>query len=464
MRLIYMPNQKMSSLLIETVDDMDYYHIVENELTCKAPPAMIRGYMIKKYKQNKKQRYDWNGDVKFIKESLFNTGLVFMIRKILAKHSIPYDFQVFNHKKLPLHVDSKMYNHLRPVQKDIVESLEKQYKEYGFIRKLIVVPIGAGKSYIIENFSTIFPQTTNILLVESLNLFRQYLTAGVNNVVENGIQANKTNIMMVDYYCKNYSEISRGLKEVDFLILDEVHLKRLRTVAEKYAISYLRKGMIGCTATKPDELLDRMTLYGLVSSSVYTKTYGEIYPYAPKVKIVYNTSLPCNPKLPFRTVFGAVSSDPKRLHLIKKIIILNKGKKILIATDKIGKNLKPLFKYLKEAGIHCSHIHGSQPVEYREECMKMLQRGEIQVLIASSVIKAGINLKQVDVLILNAQYRSSVPVIQFIGRMIRTQDKSIAKKIVYDIYDENYQQLREQMLSRIKIYKSLGWKVTRANI
>lgn len=458
MKLIYIPNQQYSVLQLESVDDLDHYVKVEEALTCKAPDSIIAGYQYKM--RRAKKQSNWDGNICFIKESLFLTGLVFIVRNILKKHDISHTFTVFSGSK-DLEANADSYNKLRPLQKDIVENLEKHYQKYGFIRKLINVPIGSGKSYLIENFSKLFPPTTSILIVESLTLFQQYIESGVVDAKKRGIVAGKVNIMMSGYYCKHYSEISRGLKDIDFLMLDEVHLERVKSVVEKYPIKYLRKGLLGFTATLPDELLHKMNLYGYISSSLYKRKYSEVYMYMPTVKIVKNENRPPNThNLSYHELCNIVVNSAHRMELICNIINHHSDKKILIAVEKIENNLKPLARYLKTKGIKFSYIYGKQPVEKRMKRMRLLKKGKINVLIASSVAKAGINLEEVDILILNTQYVSSIPVIQFVGRLIRKHDPSIADKIFYDIYDATFSVFRKQMVKRVKIYKSMDWKVT----
>jgi len=144
---------------------------------------------------------------------------------------------------------------------------------------------------------------------------------------------------------------------------------------------------------------------------------------------------------------------------IHQIIERHADKKILISVDKIENNLIPLYEYLNTAGVKVKYIHGKMEVGERAALLKLLQQGEIHVLIASSVTKAGINLEEVDILILNSYYVSSIPVIQFVGRLIRKDDPSIAEKIFYDIYDSAYRVFRTQISKRIKIYKKMGWRV-----
>lgn len=457
MKLIYLPNQKHSILQIESPDDLDYYGKIEKIMSCSVPEKAYTGYCIKQ--KRAKKAVVWDGKIGFIQESLFLTGLAFMIKKLLVKLEIPHTIQIIS-SQFNLETNPALYNTLRPVQKDIVEKLERHSKKYNFIRKLIHIPIGAGKSYLIENFSKLFPNTTSILIVESLGLYSQYVEAGVISVKDDGIQSGKVNIMMAKYYEKHYSDISQGLKEIDFLLLDEVHLKAVKSVAEKYSIGYLKKGLLGFTATLPDEPIEKLNLFGSISSSVYIKKYKEVYSYFPTVRIVKNSYRPLlGEGKNYNDLCKTIVKSKRRLELIHKLVKQHPDKKILISVDKIENNLVPLYKYLKAKGVNVKCIHGKMDVKKRTILKKALQRGMINVLIASSVTKAGINLDKVDVLILNSYYVSSIPVIQFVGRLIRKDDPSIEEKLFYDICDSAYKVFLTQMKKRISIYQKLDWKV-----
>ena len=81
-----------------------------------------------------------------------------------------------------------------------------------------------------------------------------------------------------------------------------------------------------------------------------------------------------------------------------------------------------------------------------------MKDGNIQVLIASKIFDQGIDIPELDALILAGSGKSSGRALQRIGRVIR---KSPGKKkaIVVEFFD-NCKYLRDHSEARIKVYKS----------
>jgi len=81
-----------------------------------------------------------------------------------------------------------------------------------------------------------------------------------------------------------------------------------------------------------------------------------------------------------------------------------------------------------------------------------MQDGDLDVLVASKIFDQGIDIPQLDALILAGSGKSSARALQRIGRVIRNYPGK-EKAIVVDFYD-NCKFLREHSKARLKVYKT----------
>ena len=81
-----------------------------------------------------------------------------------------------------------------------------------------------------------------------------------------------------------------------------------------------------------------------------------------------------------------------------------------------------------------------------------MKSGEIDVLIASKIFDQGVDIPQLDALILAGSGKSSGRALQRIGRVIRKNEGKV-RAIVVDFYD-NAKYLRDHSEVRKKVYET----------
>ena len=92
-----------------------------------------------------------------------------------------------------------------------------------------------------------------------------------------------------------------------------------------------------------------------------------------------------------------------------------------------------------------------------------MKNGELDLLIASKIFDQGVDIPQLDALILAGSGKSSGRALQRIGRVIRTNPGK-SNAIVVDFYD-NAKYLKDHSQRRIDIYKSEpGFKIKLPNL
>lgn len=131
--------------------------------------------------------------------------------------------------------------------------------------------------------------------------------------------------------------------------------------------------------------------------------------------------------------------------------LTDKNKKCLILVTKVEHG-KILLKMLKDKGLRSASLDGSNKTSDRMKAIEMMKMGGLDVLVASKIFDQGVDIPQLDALILAGSGKSSARALQRIGRVIR-RFKGKTKAIVVDFYD-NCKFLRGHSKARIKIYKT----------
>jgi superfamily II DNA or RNA helicase len=136
----------------------------------------------------------------------------------------------------------------------------------------------------------------------------------------------------------------------------------------------------------------------------------------------------------------------KILSATKKLVAT--GKKVLVLVTKLdhGKILLDLF----DSELRASSLDGRNKTVDRLGAIKDLQNGDIDVLIASKIFDQGIDIPELDALVLAGSGKSSARALQRIGRVIRKMSGK-DKAIVVDFWD-NCKYLREHSEARYRIY------------
>ena len=149
-----------------------------------------------------------------------------------------------------------------------------------------------------------------------------------------------------------------------------------------------------------------------------------------------------------------------------------------LAGELIEKKYTPLvlFKQIKhgeillnkfqEIGIRCDMLYGNDDLNRRNEIKDKLINKEIDLIVASTIFDIGLDLPQLNALILASGGKSSIRALQRIGRVIRAMPGKKYAAVV-DFYDQvkffkKHSRIRYEIYSAedgFKIFKSKGMKV-----
>lgn len=157
---------------------------------------------------------------------------------------------------------------------------------------------------------------------------------------------------------------------------------------------------------------------------------------------------------------GIVENDVRNEAIAKLALGYSKRKPggILISVKEIdhGERIQEL---LQEAGADVDFIHGSSDETHRTGTLEKFSRGELNILIASTIIDEGVDMKSIGCMILAAGGKSMRQQLQRIGRGLRLNGIDGNQVMVFDFYDSTNRFLKNHSKERIKIFKNENFDV-----
>lgn len=168
------------------------------------------------------------------------------------------------------------------------------------------------------------------------------------------------------------------------------------------------------------------------------------------------------PDLPKGTPFPdayklGIVENPYRNRQLCKIVeaYVDEGKSVLMLVKEIphGSELhRSLWNYCKF--VPSQFICGKESTDTRQKALADFQARDLPVLIATSILDEGVDMPNIDVLVLAGGGKSSIKTLQRIGRGIRMGGTS-DRLIVIDTADfQNPQYLLKHSMQRLSDYKS----------
>lgn len=134
----------------------------------------------------------------------------------------------------------------------------------------------------------------------------------------------------------------------------------------------------------------------------------------------------------------------------KTIEHVDNGKQVLILVDKVAHGTK-LLNSLKDS-IACKFLSGKESAQSRADVLQEFKEGVVRAIVATSVLDVGIDVPNIDVLILAAGGKSKIRLLQRVGRGLRSgKDKD--RLLVIDFMYVTHKYLTKHSLQRLKTYK-----------
>jgi superfamily II DNA or RNA helicase len=333
-------------------------------------------------------------------------------------------------------------------------------------RGIIQIPTAGGKTEVLIGIAKSLP-TRWLFLTHRQQLMEQ---AAQRYELRTGLKAGRIGGGTwdeQDFTCATmqtiYNAVKGGqvsLEQWKGVIVDECHVaaaESVLTVLGSLRHAYYRFGFSGTPLVRGDKrsilavgalgpVIHRIKYETLAQAGVLAK---------PQIK-VYHCEQSSDKKTYPGVYRDAVVKSKKRNELVvKATVAAPKPAMVFVKTIQHG---KALTKLLEKQGLNTQFSWGSDSTEARSNAVKALERGSLDVLVASVVYQEGVDIPSLRSVIIAAGGKSSIAAIQRIGRGMRI-DKDKTEFTVVDIADKGNGFLERHSKARVKAYKTEGYTV-----
>jgi len=436
-----------------------------------------------------KNYYGWDGRVRLMDKRLqFPVGLFNRAGKTLVEQGLDVSVEDLRTESkgdaIPLNPSFKP----RDYQLEVVDKAEK--KGSGIIRMFT----GSGKTSVISMIAARFNVKTVIYVIGIELLYQMKETIerilgvgcgvigdGICDIQENGInictiwtaaQAFGEKIDLIDCDVTTSAKYKPGalqkaaiqkmVHEAQLFILDECQYAASKSLQFLHKVSVNARYRFLLSGTPWREMGDDLLIEAVSGPKFYDLTASKL--------IAEGVLVP--PKIYFINVpkmknLNGTYADVYDSYIVKNITrnnlivsttssLIELGRKVLILISKVEHG-NILFELLKD-NFTVEVLNGSSSSESRMNAIKNMKEGKTQILIASKIFDQGIDIPELDALVLAGSGKSSARALQRIGRVIRQfPGKKWAN--VIEFWD-NAKYLEAHSTARLKIYKSeVGFQI-----
>jgi len=396
-------------------------------------------------------------------------------KSIFFDHKLVCDvgFKDLDYNEIPLYRDNEVYDR-RNYQLQAINAILRHK------RGLVCAVVGSGKTLIAAaTISYMLEQNTNnkiLFVVYDKNILSQSLT----NFKKYGFKVSQygdgKKDLSGDIVVATIQSLSRIenprkiLKDFTACFCDESHHGKSKTSKAVMTKLVGCHYFIGLTGTPPKEktlqLAELMSVLGPVIFE-YKMEHGVANGNIAPVKCIFY-KLPYNEEVKTKVIDrknykhiwnSAIKESEQRNKAITDILkhtvmLLETPSLILVDRIEHGNNLSEIIR--NNSNLSVFEMYGTDNIIVRDMKKEALMRDDINVLI-SSVIGEGIDMRISPVIAVNGSGRKNfISMIQFLGRIVRSNEKFGDFRIYLDVFDTAHPVLKKHSEERIQNCKDTG--------
>lgn len=427
----------------------------------------------------------WDGREKLLTKRLkFPSGLVPRVCRLLDVRLVPYE--VIEHIDYPEYQETVSWQgpSLYPYQEEVVT------RALSCKRGMIKAATGSGKTIMISKIVAEYNVPTMIYVVslDLLSQMRETLEEALG--VEVGVIGGGECVIRKINVCSVWTaglacgekmkktaleeditpdkwkpsdiqreQIVQAVHDARLVVLDEAQFAAANSIRMILRNSTSASYKFGCTATpwrtSGDDILLEAAFGDQICNISATQLIEAGYLVTPK--IAFRDIPPYHTKIPkeWAAVKSRyiVSNDERSNILIQNTLaLLEMGRRPLMLFREI-KHGKSLLSRIPD-GIRTRMVTGSVSAIERDAIRQDFKDGQIDLLLASTVYDQGIDIKELDALILCGGGKSTAKALQRIGRVIRgNREGNKVDALVVETFDQE-KYVQRHSFARYSIYKS----------
>ena len=461
----------------ETNDKESHHRQLKNFLTTKGPGFQFTG-MYKVFKKTR-GKHGWNGDVNLLTHNTFATGLLPKVVEFLEKKTKNITIEDNRFIK-PLKLAKTTKVKLRDYQLEAIQAaLKNTWKGLWFPRGVLQISTGGGKTETAIAMVEMMPNVPTLFLVHRKDLLHQtakrFEEYGIKVSIIGDGKWETSNITIATIQSllskKTEKDPSRldFLKEIEQVFFDECHhiaatVQKGNTFVHLSNLlpnAYMRWGLTATPFMKDE--YSNLLLEGASGSVLYTKSSTELikegYLTPPKIKMITTAKDMDIPNdWPDCYTMGIVYNKDRNLRIVEEACNAKAPVLILVQQVRHGKNLLNIFK---EKNVKVTMLSGEDDSSVRITGMDMMKKGELDILISTTIFDEGIDIPSIQTLILAGAGKSLIKGIQRLGRGLRKAEGKVELSVI-DFYDYITNKLRLHSHMRMSLYEDQGFHVDKS--
>ena len=329
----------------------------------------------------------------------------------------------------------------------------------------------SGKSlviaYIIKNLLDDGNVQKCIIIVPTTALIAQF----IQDLIDYGFDPNKIGMVFAErkqwdreITISTWQSLSRNHKKLDMydcIIVDETHQSKSLEIKKILQKAKKAKYRLGFTGTMHSDELNNWNTKAYLGPIIreYSSGFLADEGYISKA-VIHMMNIEYKDKWSgnYHELRDSIFQNEFRLELIKTLVN-DLDHNVLILVDKVEKEGEFLKDYLKDVNKEVVFLSGKDKVDVREmwrlACMK---RKDIALIATYGIFQMGVNIPNLQNIILASPFKAKIRVLQSIGRALRKHADKMSGAQIFDIHDhikyfEKYGDIR------LRHYDSEGFKV-----
>ena len=339
-------------------------------------------------------------------------------------------------------------------------------------RGLLVSPTASGKSLIIYSLVRYYQKMgeRTLILVPTTSLveqmssdFEDYGWYGHVQKIYQGYTTKVENDVVISTWQSVYKMPKKYFEQFGCVIGDEAHLFKAKSLTGIMTKLHQCKYRFGLTGTLDGTQTHRLVLEGLfgsVEKVVSTKELIDKKTLANlKIKCIILKHSNIRERMKYAEELEYIVTNEKRINFVVNLLQYLRGNTLCLF-QLVEKHGKPLFERLENERSSTGDsyfVYGGTETEEREKIRTLVDMGTNSIIVASfGVFSTGINIRNINNIVLASPSKSKIRVLQSIGRGLRTSsDKDSV--LVYDIaddmtYNNRYNFTLNHFTERLNIY------------
>jgi superfamily II DNA or RNA helicase len=403
----------------------------------------------------------WDGYIKLFSLRDFN----------LYAGLIPYVEKFCKERNYTLEIDPKLNlteNFSINEAQEFVTSLNvpfevRDYQLKSFVhairnkRMLLVSPTASGKSFIIYNIIRYLMEMDykrGLLIVPTTSLveqmYKDFESYGFDSEKYchrqySGKEKHTNKFLTITTWQSIYKNDSEYFHQFDFVLGDEAHLFKAKSLTTILSNCINADYRIGCTGTLDGTQTHRLVLEGLFGPVYQSTTTAELIEqnhlasFKIKCLVLKYPEEVCKTarSWDYNQEIDYIVKNDKRNEFIKNLALSLKGNTLILfqLVEKHGKELHRIVKQNAQ-NRHTFFVFGGTDVEIRESVREITEKENNAIIVASyGTFSTGVNIRNLHNIIFASPSKSRIRNLQSIGRGLRKGDNK-EEATLFDIADD----------------------------